>query len=234
MDAVVLAPTGTGKTLAYVLPAACRALPSGDEGGGEGGPTSALVLLPARELAQQVKNIYGSPPPTSWPACVGIPEVIPGCLFVSIFTPLSEQVHAVAAAVCAALGLRAARCAFCGGGSRSQQRQAIGQLDLALCVGTPGRVQDLLTAHGDVAATWAGRCGVLVMDEADKLLTGGDGEGGMAGQVDGIIALLSGARAAQKEAAGGVGAGLSQWFVSGYVLPCSLCNGYVRLIDMFH
>ena len=171
------APAQPAFRAAYLLPAACRALPPAAPTTGDAAAApSTLVLLPARELAQQV--------------------------------------HAVAAAVCEALGLGAPPCAFCGGGSRSQQRREIGRKELAICVGTPGRVQELLEANegADNSAagggSWAGRCGVLVLDEADKLLSGGDGEGGLAGQVDAIFALLGSASGA------GAGRELLQWFVS--------------------
>lgn len=51
-DVVILSPTGTGKTLAYLLPLAERLDPSGD--------VQAVVLVPGRELAQQSLNVWKS------------------------------------------------------------------------------------------------------------------------------------------------------------------------------
>ena len=51
-DVVILSPTGTGKTLAYLLPLAERLDRSGD--------VQAVVLVPGRELAQQSLNVWKS------------------------------------------------------------------------------------------------------------------------------------------------------------------------------
>ncbi len=51
-DVVILSPTGTGKTLAYLLPLAERLDQSGD--------VQAVVLVPGRELAQQSLNVWKS------------------------------------------------------------------------------------------------------------------------------------------------------------------------------
>ena len=51
-DLVAQARTGTGKTLAYVLPALHRILAGSDESAG----WQALVLVPTRELCEQVRQ----------------------------------------------------------------------------------------------------------------------------------------------------------------------------------
>ncbi|TPW17447.1 MAG: DEAD/DEAH box helicase [Halothiobacillaceae bacterium] len=52
-DLQVSAPTGTGKTLAYLVPVVQRLLSHANPGQG----TRALILLPTRELAQQVAAV---------------------------------------------------------------------------------------------------------------------------------------------------------------------------------
>lgn len=50
-DLVLLSPTGTGKTLAYLLPLA-QALTDGQEG------VQALIVVPSRELALQTEAVF--------------------------------------------------------------------------------------------------------------------------------------------------------------------------------
>lgn len=50
-DVVVLSPTGTGKTLAYLLPTAQMVLPNQNE-------VQAIIIVPGRELALQTVNVF--------------------------------------------------------------------------------------------------------------------------------------------------------------------------------
>jgi len=69
-DVIVLSPTGTGKTLAYLLPISQKIQPNQDE-------VQAIIIVPGRELALQTTNVfegmktglhsyacYGGTPPT--------------------------------------------------------------------------------------------------------------------------------------------------------------------------
>ena len=52
-DVILLSPTGTGKTLAYLLPLV-QILKTGVEG------VQAVVLVPSRELALQIEQVFKS------------------------------------------------------------------------------------------------------------------------------------------------------------------------------
>ena len=58
-DAIVIAPTGSGKTLGYIMPAVAVCLQSdGEESNGRPGASPiAVVVCPTRELAQQVHRV---------------------------------------------------------------------------------------------------------------------------------------------------------------------------------
>ncbi|MEK8053007.1 DEAD/DEAH box helicase [Ideonella sp. DXS22W] len=139
-DLLAQAPTGTGKTLAYALPLLQQALKL------SGGPAqrqrdpSALVLVPTRELAQQVGEVLrglvrGLPPHASaWRSDAPPPP-----------------------------RLRVA--VLQGGVSINPQLMALrGGADIV--VATPGRVLDVV-AHN---ALRLGALKTLVLDEADRLL----------------------------------------------------------------
>ena len=49
-DVVLLAPTGSGKTLAYLIPLFTRIQP-------QAARTQAIIIVPTRELAQQVEQV---------------------------------------------------------------------------------------------------------------------------------------------------------------------------------
>ena len=150
-DLVCVAPTGSGKTLGYVLPLLerLRTARAAAQRPAAGRPV-ALVLVPTRELAQQVAA-----------ACAPM---------LRLFGIRVEAVH---------------------GGDESRPRQ-LARLrgespPPALLVATPGRLLDLATegggheGGGDGDGGDGGGDGVLdlsgveyfVMDEADKMLTGG-------------------------------------------------------------
>ena len=157
-DLVCVAPTGSGKTLGYLLPLLerLRTARAAAQRPAAGRPV-ALVLVPTRELAQQV-------------AAAGAPML-------RLFGIRVEAVH---------------------GGDESRPRQLArlrgGEPPPALLVATPGRLLDLATegggegggegdgdGDGDGESGDGGEGGVLdlsgvgyfVMDEADKMLTGG-------------------------------------------------------------
>ena len=50
-DVIVLSPTGTGKTLAYLLPISQKIQPNQDE-------VQAIIIVPGRELALQTTNVF--------------------------------------------------------------------------------------------------------------------------------------------------------------------------------
>lgn len=52
MDVLAKAKTGTGKTLAFLIPAIERAAAAADERKGKG--ISGIIISPTRELAQQI------------------------------------------------------------------------------------------------------------------------------------------------------------------------------------
>ena len=53
-DMVLLSPTGTGKTLAFLLPLIAQLDPTCDE-------IQILILVPSRELAQQIEQVARKP-----------------------------------------------------------------------------------------------------------------------------------------------------------------------------
>jgi ATP-dependent RNA helicase RhlE len=57
-DLVACAQTGTGKTLAFLLPLMNRMLASPKPPNGEGGKTRVLILAPTRELAVQIEDEF--------------------------------------------------------------------------------------------------------------------------------------------------------------------------------
>lgn len=59
-DVVALAPPGQGKTLGYVLPAAAALIAGGHSAASNPPSPLVLVLLPTRELAQQVSRVFNS------------------------------------------------------------------------------------------------------------------------------------------------------------------------------
>ena len=131
-DVLAGAPTGTGKTAAFVLPILQRIMEAGAGGHAHGPgaatrgrPTRALVLCPTRELAVQISeslNTYGR-----------------------------------------GTGLRHV-CIYGGVGQNPQVRSLRSGVDVV--VATPGRLEDLMEqGHVDLS-----NVGVLVLDEADRML----------------------------------------------------------------
>lgn len=137
-DVLAIAKTGSGKTAAYVLPILQRLQQAGASRYRE--PT-VLVLVPTRELAEQVRQVFGT------------------------FTPfLTERPDCLA---------------VYGGISINPQMQAVGNADIL--VATPGRLLELAEKN----ALRLSSIGVLVLDEADKMLNPGFKD-----EVDRILALL--------------------------------------------
>jgi len=124
-DLLCRAPTGTGKTLAYLLPALAHAAAQRHKPKPGEGP-AALVLVPTRELAMQVGGAADS-----LRKLTGLSSV---CLY--------------------------------GGAPRDEQVEAL-ERSVAVAVATTGRLLDLLVSkHAQLV-----RCSLLVLDEADLLIS---------------------------------------------------------------
>lgn len=124
-DLLCRAPTGTGKTLAYLLPAMAHAAAQRRKPKPGEGP-AALVLVPTRELAMQVGGVADAL------------RTLTGLRSVSLY----------------------------GGAPRDEQVEALEQ-SVAIAVATTGRLLDLLVSkHAQMV-----RCSLLVLDEADLLIS---------------------------------------------------------------
>lgn len=124
-NVLALAQTGSGKTLAYGAPILQMLR---DSGGEAGRGVRALVIVPTRELALQVRDNIRS---------------------YAEYLPFQCE------------------CVFGGVDIRKQLKPLSRQAPDVL-VSTPGRLRDILS-HPDAPAGLFDRCGVVVLDEADKL-----------------------------------------------------------------
>ena len=150
-DVCVSAPTGSGKTLCYVLPiveALCgRVVPR----------LRALVVLPSRDLAMQVQSVFE-------PFCAA--AGLRSALAIGQADFATEQ-RAVLGAVTAGAGGGAA-CAAAAGGAAAPPLGGVSAIDIL--VATPGRLVDHLERSAQQGFTLQ-HLRFLVVDEADRLLT---------------------------------------------------------------
>ena len=162
-DLVAQARTGTGKTLAYVLPALHRILtgPHGSAG------WQALFLVPTRELCQQVLTYHHSTQLCTAAFRSSLQHVHgaqPQCLTEQIDT---WQVVEEAQAIGDHCSLKAS--VWTGEGPHAVQANAYrtaGQL----VVSTPGRIAQALQTGLIQPSLLSRTLGTLVLDEADLLL----------------------------------------------------------------
>eukprot|EP01013_Petalomonas_cantuscygni_P003810 TRINITY_DN14042_c0_g1_i1.p1 TRINITY_DN14042_c0_g1~~TRINITY_DN14042_c0_g1_i1.p1 ORF type:complete len:786 (+),score=48.42 TRINITY_DN14042_c0_g1_i1:99-2360(+) len=142
MDVLLRAQTGTGKTLAFVLPIVQRLIDEGHRPSppvrrGDGAVPRVLVLAPTRELAQQI-----------------------GRDFESVCQPQKDKSGSATDA-----GRSFGAAVASGGSPMDVQRDRL-RAGADIVVGTPGRVQDFI----DRGVLKLDNVDMIVLDEADEML----------------------------------------------------------------
>jgi len=172
-DVLGIAPTGSGKTAAFLLPLLQRLLCTPGLADEKPRRLRALVLAPTRELALQIAEVADR-----LAAHAGATAADEGATLSSASASARASAAAAAAASAPASALKTV--VAVGGVSINPQMMAL-RGGAHLVVATPGRLLDLLAQRaltlGDVAT--------LVLDEADRLL-----DLGFADEIGRLLALL--------------------------------------------
>jgi ATP-dependent RNA helicase DDX46/PRP5 len=142
-DVIGIAKTGSGKTIAFLLPLFRHVKDQRPVGGGEG--PIAVVMSPTRELAMQIYR-----------ECKPFMQA----LNFRVSNPYIGQ-------LCCSDD-RASQVTCCVGGSSISEDIAMMKKGAEIVVCTPGRMIDLLTANNG-RVTNVRRCTYLVLDEADRM-----------------------------------------------------------------
>ncbi|CAG2104635.1 unnamed protein product [Medioppia subpectinata] len=148
-DLIGIAQTGTGKTLAYILPAMIHIDSQPMKREERPGPT-ALIMAPTRELAQQIEKEKREERPG------------PTALIMAPTRELAQQIEKE----CQKYRYRDIKCVcIYGGGDRATQINSVGK-GVEIVIATPGRLNDLcMNKHIDLSSV-----SYLVLDEADRML----------------------------------------------------------------
>ena len=149
-DVVARALTGTGKTLAFILPVTCRLLESAPDT--KGRKRRRAYYNPETGLAEGKR-------PAARPRAVAV-------------LPTRELARQVSAEWRMAFGKRAVGAPAVFGGAPIERHQAALRDNPLVVVGTPGRLIELLKA-GDLNLS---HCESVVLDEADRLMEEGFAE----------------------------------------------------------
>ena len=155
--------TGTGKTLAFLIPTLERLLAAPPTRRQANGGVRALVLSPTRELAGQVCNDVSH--------TERVASLTTRVTDSALLDRLAGQIGDAAAALL--VGSRDASCGVVFGGTNIKKDQRlIVERGVDLLVATPGRLLDLIENTPGVAERLQA-VDVLVLDEGDRLLDEG-------------------------------------------------------------
>ncbi|CAK9783409.1 DEAD-domain-containing protein [Cutaneotrichosporon oleaginosum] len=149
-DCVVEAVTGSGKTLAFVVPVLERIVRS--EHAYKRGEVAAVVIAPTRELASQIHEVFN--------------------MFLSTFTPKEATPVEGEEAPPPPPPEYPLACLVTGG--TAQPYETFFAQASNILVGTPGRLASFLLSPRGMSAVRVGNLDVLVLDEADRLLSAPD------------------------------------------------------------
>ncbi len=163
-DVILLSPTGTGKTLAYLLPLV-QILKPGVEG------VQAVVLVPSRELALQIEQVFKSMGTAfSVMSCYGgrpAMEEKPGVEGVQavVLVP-SRELALQIEQVFKSMGTAFSVMSCYGGRPAMEEHRTMKNIRPSVIIATPGRMNDHLNKQNFEASA----VGTLVIDEFDKCL----------------------------------------------------------------
>lgn len=152
-DMLVKAKTGTGKTLAFLIPAVQRRI-------------NTIGPIRSGIISDQVKSIVGDISDPAKAARIYRTRAI-GTLIISPTRELAMQIFQEAQKL--TTGTDLGTHLLCGGDNRNMQLRGLMTRPRDIVVATPGRLQDFLESVPEVAAS-AGLAETLVLDECDTLL----------------------------------------------------------------
>lgn len=154
-DMLVKAKTGTGKTLAFLIPAVQRRINN----------IGPIRLGEFSSHVQQVTNAQQGKDPRQ--VALAYRKSTIGAIIISPTRELAHQIQQEAQKLVASTDLGVHL--LCGGESRMGQLNRLRRFPLDIVVATPGRLLDILNSEQDIAAA-ASHAESLVLDECDTLL----------------------------------------------------------------